>query len=86
MKDSFDAFKEKLEEEHKWPTDYLFKFVVPAPKESEFRELFSEESFEEKRSRAGNYISFSIKKMIYSSDEVIDMYLKARKIEGMIAL
>ena len=84
--DSFKAFKEKLDQEHKWPDIYVFKFVVPVLKVPAFKAEFPDESFLEKKSKAGNYISFTLKKKLHSSDEVVEMYLKARKIEGLIAL
>lgn len=84
--DSFKAFKEKLDKEHKWPDNYVFKFVVPAAKENEFKAKFPNESFSEKKSKAGNYISFTLKKMLQSSDEVVEMYVKAKTVEGVISL
>jgi len=84
--DSFKAFRDKLDQEHSWPGIYLFKFVVPRAKKAELIEEFPEESFSEKQSKSGNYISFSLKKTIHSSDEVIEMYIRAKKIEGLIAL
>ena len=86
MMDSFKAFKEKLDQEHKWPTAYLFKFVVPKNKIDEFKKTFPEEPFQSKQSKAGNYTSFTLKKVLNSSDEVIEMYLSAKKIDGLIAL
>ena len=84
--DSFKAFKEKLDQEHKWPGIYVFKFVVPIGSVVEFNTKFPGEPFLEKRSKAGNYISYTLKKQLHSSDEVVEMYLKAQKIEGLIAL
>jgi len=84
--DSFKAFKEKLDAEHKWPVVYMFKFVVPKIQVEEFKSLFSGEAHHEKKSKAGNYTSFTFKRKIGSSEEVVDVYLKARKIEGVIAL
>jgi hypothetical protein len=84
--DSVKAFKEKLDQEHNWPGTYIFKFVVPASQKIELKELFPQESFRERKSKAGNYISFTLEKTISSSDEVVDIYLKARGIEGLIAL
>ncbi len=83
---SIEAFKQKLDNEHNWPDIYLFKFVVASGKREEFRSLFSDETFKERKSSAGNYISFTLKKTITSSDEVVDIYVKARTIEGLIAL
>ena len=84
--DSITAFKEKLDNEHHWPTTYMFKFVVPANKAVEVKTTFAKETFETKESKGGNYISFTLKKMIYSSDEVVEIYQEARKIQGLIAL
>ena len=84
--DSYEAFREKLDQEHQWPTVYMFKFVAPSDKVEAFKDLFKDESWEAKNSTAGNYTSFTIKKMLNSSQEVVDMYLKAKKIEGLIAL
>lgn len=84
--DSYKAFKEKLDLEHKWPAPYLFKFVVPSTKVDEFKQVFPEEPFQSKESKAGNYVSFSMKKVVKSSDEVVDLYIKAKEIEGLIAL
>ncbi|MCK5279152.1 MAG: DUF493 family protein [Cyclobacteriaceae bacterium] len=84
--DSFKAFKEKLDNEHKWPAIYMFKFVAPSAKVQDVLTAFSKETFQMKRSKAGNYVAFTLKKMIKSSDEVVEIYLKARKIEGLIAM
>jgi len=84
--ESFDAFKEKLDREHNWPTTYLFKFVVPSAKAEELKEIFVKESIQTKDSKSGKYVSFTIKKLINSSDEVIEIYIKAGEIEGLIAL
>lgn len=84
--DSVKAFKEKLDQEHKWPTDYMFKFVVPAAKENEVEEEFPSEDLQKRLSKAGNYIAFTFKKLINNSDEVVEIYQRARKIEGLIAL
>jgi len=83
---SFEDFKEKLDDEHNWPTTYMFKFVVPSNKFSELKAIFPKEPLNVKSSKNGKYTSFTIKKYINSSDEVIEIYLKARKIEGLIAL
>lgn len=84
--DSITAFKEKLDNQHDWPTTYMFKFVVPAARVSEVKTAFSEETLQTKQSKQGNYVAFTMNKMIYSSDEVVEIYQEARKIEGLIAL
>ena len=84
--DSFKAFQEKLDNEHKWPTEYMFKFVVPKSRVDEIRGIFGKEALTFKNSKAGNYVAFTMKKRMNSSDEVIEIYKKAEKIEGLIAL
>lgn len=84
--DSVKAFKEKLDQEHNWPAYYMFKFVVPIEKEDEVKDAFPTEKFQKRLSKAGNYIAFTLKKMINNSDEVVEIYFRARKIEGLIAL
>jgi len=84
--DTYQDFKSKLDQEHKWPTIYMFKFVVPKGKIEEFNTIFVDESVQSKESKAGNYMSFTMKKMMNSSQEVVDIYLKAKKIEGVISL
>ncbi len=86
MDGSFDAFKEKLDNEHSWPATYMFKFVVPVAKESEFRDIFPSFNFETKHSKTGKYISFTMKKEMQSSEGVVEIYLRAKKIKGLIAL
>ncbi len=85
-RDSYKAFKEKLDSEHKWPTTYMFKFVVPSAKAPELRAWLSKESLHTKSSKNGKYISFTMKKVMKSSDEVVEIYIKARHIEGLMAL
>ena len=85
-KDSIETFKEKLDKEHKWPCSYMFKFIAPATKTEEVKAMFSKENLIEKTSKAGNYISFTMKKHMKSSDEVIEIYRQANKIEGLIVL
>jgi len=84
--DSHKGFKEKLDLEHKWPSTYMFKFVVPSDKVESFNNIFRKEKLQSKKSKAGNYVSFTLEKMMNSSEEVVEIYLKAKKIEGLIAL
>ena len=84
--DSIKSFKEKLDIEYQWPSLYTFKFIVPKGKEEIIKEIFIQHDVSEKASSKGNYISTTIKIMAHSSDIVIDYYIKASKIEGVIAL
>jgi uncharacterized protein len=84
--DWIDSFREKLDQHYRWPSLYMFKFIVPKGKEEEVKKLFPMHTTNERSSREGNYISITIQIMAPSSDTVIDLYQKAATIEGLIAL
>jgi len=80
------SFKEKLDQHHAWPSLYIFKFIVPQGKEHEVKKLFPLHDTKEKASKNGNYVSVTVQMMMPSSTSVVDVYLKAAEIEGLIAL
>ena len=75
-----------MDKKYEGEFDYMFKFVVPSDKVQEFQSAFETESLQSKKSKSGKYSSFTLKKMMSSSEEVVEIYLKAKKIEGIIAL
>ena len=81
---------ESLEATTKFPSEYLYKFIVPAigNKAVEIKAIFKGElaDISTKKSKTGKYISVSIKVKVNSSNEVITYYRKAEKIEGIISL
>ena len=79
-------FKEKLEGAHKFPTLYMFKFIVPEAKTGEVKALFPMNEVAVKPSSKGTYVSITAKAMMPSSDAVMEVYGKAHQIEGIIAL
>jgi uncharacterized protein len=81
-----DSFSKKLDDHYSWPSLYMFKFIVPAGKEEEVKKLFPKHTTTEKPSQKGNYISVTIQMMMPSSEAVIDVYVKAANIEGIVAL
>lgn len=80
------SFREKLDQHYAWPSLYMFKFIVPAGKEAEVKQLFPLHTTTEKQSRQGNYTSITVQMMMPSSDAVIGIYEQASAIEGLIAL
>lgn len=83
---STKEFKEKLEGTHKFPTLYMFKFIVPDPKKEEVKSLFPGHDVSFKPSSKGKYVSVTAKAMMSSSDAIIEVYEKASQIEGILAL
>ncbi len=88
MKKEFNAaaFKEKLEASGQFPMLYMFKFIVPNGVEQEVAALFPKNEMGLKSSSGGKYVSTTIKSMMDSADQIIDIYEKASKIEGLISL
>jgi len=81
-----NSFREKLDQHYAWPSLYMFKFIVPAGKENDLKNLFPNHTPTEKASKNGNFISVTLQMMMPSSEAVIDVYTKAADIEGLIAL
>ena len=79
-------FKEKLDNTHKFPTLYMFKFIVPEAKKDEVTALFPGNEVAVKPSSKGKYVSITARTMMPSSDAVMELYGKAHQIEGIIAL
>ena len=80
------SFREALEAEHSFPTVYTFKFILPEEKDAELKALFPDESFNIRASSGGKYYSYTLKKEVMNSDEVITVYQKAYNIEGIISM
>ena len=81
-----NGFREKLDQHYSWPALYMFKFIVPAGKVEQVKQLFPLHTVSEKPSSQGNYTSITIQMMMPSSNAVVDIYIKASKIEGIVAL
>ncbi len=85
-KESIESFRNQLETEYEWPALYTFKFIVPQDKIEEVRALFKNHDVSERKSSKGSYISLTSRIMAESSDHIIDIYVAANNIEGIIAL
>ena len=80
------AFKEKLENNHDFPGEYIFKFIVKPEHENEVKALVSDAEIKLKPSSGNKYVSVTLTSEMESSEAVIDVYKKAHTIEGIIAL
>ncbi len=81
-----DSLREKLDAHYSWPSLYIFKFIVPKEKAEELKKLFPKHESTDKYSKNGNYISVTLQMMMPGSDEVIEVYNLASRVEGLIAL
>ena len=74
-----------------WPSEYLYKFIVPTSKEkiAGVEGIFDNMGavITTKKSRKGNYTSVSVNVKMKDPDAVIDKYKEvADKVEGVISL
>lgn len=75
-----------LDETVEFPSEYLFKFIVPKSEVHHVIALLDGLEIDERASVNGNYISVSAKKVFDSSDDIISIYKKVSTIKGLIAL
>lgn len=90
MAQDVDKMKKLLNENHEWPSVFMFKFVVPTDNEklALVQAMFNSHTAEirQKQSSKGNYTSVTIREVMISAQAVIDVYEEARQIDGLIAL
>jgi len=93
-KDKSDEFYSRLKVElmnsQSWPSDYLYKFIVPTDPEKieKINRIFDNTGavIESRQSRKGKYTSISITVNLRDPDEVIDKYKEVGEVEGVISL
>ncbi len=88
--DFYDRLRTELDNTNVWPSEYLFKFIVPTDKEK--IELV-EKAFDgigaiivTKKSKTAKYTSISIDVQMQSAQHIIDKYLEVSTVEGIISL
>jgi len=72
-----------------WPDVYLFTFIIPNDSEkiAKVTALFNESAdIVMHPSRNGNYISISAKELMLDVNSIIQKYMEASHINGLIAL
>lgn len=86
----YKKLKDKLNEDTKFPSKYLFKFIVPSNEEkvNQIESLFDNQGavINKNVSKTGKFTSVSIQVVMKSADDVIEKYLAAENIEGIISL
>lgn len=88
--DFYESLKTKLEENHYFPEDYLYKFIFPNDnlKLTELYQIFDQIKYtiSTRESKNGKYISASILAFVMDADQVIELYKKVSEIEGVVML
>ncbi len=89
-KEFYDRLKEQLLENTTWPSNYLYKFIVPTDEEKikKIHDIFDNTGavIESKKSKKGTYTSVSITVHLKNPDEVIEKYQEVSVIDGIISL
>ena len=81
--------RESLSTASIWPTEYLYKFIIP----SEIEKInFVENVFNNmgavivtKKSKTGKFTSVSVNVMMENPDKVVEKYLEVASVEGIIS-
>ncbi len=86
----YASLKEKLEETHNFPEDYLFKFIVTSS-EAKHTEIFRvfdgvKYTLTSRDSKQGKYTALNINAFVLDADHVIRLYKEVGKIEGVMML
>jgi len=86
----YKKLKNSLIETTKFPTDYMFKFIIPnkSAQKKQFQSFFNFEGavIKTKPSKTGKFLGYTVILKVKSADEVINKYKEVSKIEGIISL
>ncbi|MGK0406834.1 MAG: putative lipoic acid-binding regulatory protein [Roseivirga sp.] len=89
-KEKYEKLRVQLSQSSTWPSLYMFKFIVPADngKIAQVEQLFNTEEaqIQLRQSRKGNFVSVTAKEVMISPEKVIERYIEAEGIEGLISL
>jgi uncharacterized protein len=81
--------KEELSNTSAWPSEYLYKFIVPtdAKKIEAVENAFDNMGavIKTQQSKAGKYTSVSVNVTMESPADVVEKYLEVSSIEGIIS-
>ena len=82
----WNRFKDLLDDQNDWPTQYTFKFIAPSGQVEELKSVFGDHQLRVRESSKGNYKSVTAHLQMSSSDEVVSIYEEASSIDGVISL
>ncbi len=86
----YKRLKDQLEDTATWPSDYLYKFIVPTAEDKikQIQDIFDNTGavIESKQSKKGTYTSISITVNFKNAAAVIEKYRQVGEVEGVISL
>lgn len=88
--DFYKRLKEELANSTLWPSEYLYKFIVPsdAEKIAKVEGTFNDMGavINTQQSKTGKYTSVSVSVTMKNPESVIEKYQELSSIEGIISL
>ncbi len=75
-----------LNETHEFPTTYLFKFIIKSEQITLLDVHLPGEFISQNLSKTAKYVSCTMRKKVDSADEILEVYEKIQRIEGVISL
>jgi len=88
--DFYKKLKISLDETTKFPSEYMFKFIIPSSKDKlkQIENIFNYSGavINTKLSKTGKYNSITILVSMKNAKEIIDKYKEVSCIEGVISL
>jgi uncharacterized protein len=83
---SHEKFRDLLDQNYQWPDYYEFKFIIRMDDKQLILGKLVGFTIHETPSKKGNYISISARKLMSSTQEVIEVYEVISTIKGVISL
>lgn len=81
-----NKFKELLNDQNDWPEYYTFKFVIKTELKANLLDVLTDQKITEKLSKNGKYTSITARLYANNADEIIDVYTKVKKVDGVLSL
>lgn len=82
----FQKFRDLLDQSYQWPDYYEFKFIVKMDDRGEALAKLEGFLITETPSKKGNYISINARKLMKTTQEVLDVYELMGTIKGIMSL
>ena len=75
-----------LDESYQWPDYYEFKFIIRTEDKDQVTTVLLGFTIHETPSKQGNYTSISARKLMKSTEEVLEIYQLVGSIKGVMSL
>ena len=81
----WERLRQLLDEQSEWPTIFVFKFIVPKSSFDRLKAVVGSD-LHVRPSSGGKYLGVTLRRLMASSEAVIEVYESVESVEGLIAL